>query len=110
MTSDFKLELPKDVEKEIPFLMRGPVKDFLKFLNSRDLNKDGKSDVAQIAPVVIKALPYLTGLASLIDWEAVVQFLLDKFAKDKVLAAAKVEELKAVGIEIKDALPKQETA
>lgn len=92
----FEIVLPAEIEKQIPFLFRGPVKDFIKFLNKLDLNKDGKGDVKQLAPYVIKALPFIIELSKHIDWDAVIQFVIDKFTKDKTLASAEIDKIKAV--------------
>jgi len=107
---EFQFELPKEILDDIPFLFRGPAKDFVKFLNDLDLTKDGKSDVAQLAPFVIKALPFLIELAKLIDWEKFLAWVVQQFAKDKKGAAVQIAELKAVGGEVVDILPPEAKA
>lgn len=82
---EFQIELPKEVLDQIPFLFRGPVKQFVDSLNNLDLNHDEKADVAQIAPVVIAILP-------LINWQKLVGWLVQNFAHDKGEAEKLISE------------------
>lgn len=72
--SDFQLD-KKQLTKDLPFLLRGPVGSFIDWANNLDANHDGKKDIAQIAPVVIKVLPLLAAFIPLIDKEKFVQWI-----------------------------------
>lgn len=92
----FVIELPEDVEKQIPFMVRGLVKDAIESLNKIDWNHDNKRDVAQIAPFVIKALPVLIELSKLIDWQKLIAWVIQQFAKDKPAASANATKIAAL--------------
>lgn len=64
--SGFQLD-KKALTKDLKFPVKGIVEGFIDYINSEDLNHDGKSDVAEIAPYVIKVLPILIELAPLVD-------------------------------------------
>lgn len=69
--SGFQLEAP-DVHNMI--LQQG-ANAFVKALNNMDINNDGKSDVAEIAPFVFGVLPELAHLAPLINVDKLKAYL-----------------------------------
>lgn len=55
--------------KNLPFLAKGPVKDFIEKLNSVDTNHDGQDDVTQVARLLKKAVPILLAIAPYVNWK-----------------------------------------
>lgn len=49
------------------FLANQGAKALVEFLNNLDINKDGKSDVAEIAPIVFGVLPEIAFLVKFVD-------------------------------------------
>lgn len=70
-------------------------------LNDLDLNHDQKSDVAEVAPYIIKAMPFIIQLAPLIEPDGVKAWLISHkdFFKDAVEAAKQIEAAAAVAAE-----------
>lgn len=90
---EFQLEFPDGTPGSVKMLAGGA----LKWLNDLDTNNDGKSDVAQLGPKFQQALPFLIEVSKLMDWDKVIAWAIQQFAKDKPAAIAKVAELKAIG-------------
>lgn len=63
----FRLEIPKDILKQIPVFFRGLAQDIVNGFNKADLDKNGQADVEQYGPYVIRALPALFALLSKAD-------------------------------------------
>jgi hypothetical protein len=84
----------KELLKDLPVMLRPLAGSFVDFINKADMNKDGMSDLAQVAPYFIKALPFVTALAPLIDWDQAVEDLVSKYVKNQELAKPLIEQLK----------------
>lgn len=65
----------KDLTKDLPLMLKGIVGGLIDWLNSRDLNHDGKKDVGQLAPFALKAVPILMTIQELVDFEALAEDL-----------------------------------
>ena len=72
--SGFQLD-PNELTKDCPALLKGIAKQFVAYVNGLDVNHDGKSDVEEVAPLVIKAMPAIMLILPLIDWNQVIAFL-----------------------------------
>ena len=70
----------------------GPAIDWI---NNLDADHDGKDDIVELAPILIKATPLIQALAPLINWEAVLETILTRFVKDRAEAEKIVDNLKA---------------
>lgn len=78
----FQLD-PKDF-KTGNMMVDGLVGQVVKLINNLDLNKDGHKDIAQIAPLILQALPLLILLNEVVDFEDVTKQLAENPAiKDK---------------------------
>ena len=89
------------------FLVDGALKD----ANELDLNKNRKSDVAEIAPFIIAALPYASALAPLVKPEAILNWLTQshpEFFKDVAAATKVIAALSALAAEGADKLVPKE--
>lgn len=86
--SGFQLDKKKLLEdNKVPMMLKGIAGQFIDFINGLDVNHDGKADLCQIAPFVLKALPFITALAPLVDVDKFVEWFINHdFIKDKELA------------------------
>lgn len=99
---EFQIEVPKD----LPFGVGGLVGGFVHYLNDVDTNHDGKSDVAQVAPFVIKALPVLIELYKLVDKDKFKAWFLSHDFIDEAKAATHIAELAKIADEAGKLAPK----
>ncbi len=80
---EFQLD-KKELLKDVPLVLKGIAGAAIDYINNADTNHDGKSDLAQLAPFVIKALPIIAALAPYLDVDGVVKWFVDHdFVKDK---------------------------
>lgn len=87
---EFQLEVPPG----LPFGVGGLVKGFIEYLNNVDINHDGKSDVAQSAPFIIKALPVMIELLKLIKPNELKTLLCQStVVSDPVAAGEHIDQL-----------------
>lgn len=95
----FELVIPKEVEQKIPLLLRGPAKDMAKaataYVNSIDVDKNGKADFEEYGPVILAVLPHVIDFAHEIDWGKALGFLVQQFAKNRNLAAVHAQNVVA---------------
>ena len=102
LTDDDHLD-PEVLTKDLPWVARGPAKDFIESLNRIDLNRDGKDDVAQLAPILKKAVPVMLELFPLINWQGWLGKHVDDPAvvppKNREAVKACVHKLQAYGQE-----------
>ena len=92
----------KAIAKQAPLMLRGEVEKNLakleQFLDTMDLNHDGKRDVAQLAKIVFILMPVADKINDVVDFNLFAEWVAkQEFVKDKALA---VEILKKVCHEI----------
>jgi len=93
MTEDYQLNAD-ELTKDVPFALRGIAKSFIKWANNLDANHDGKKDIAQLAPLVIAALPLLQRLTANINWNEVKAWIkASKFSKHEAELEAIFKEI-----------------
>ena len=86
--SGFQLD-KKELTHGLPMGLGALAGAFIDWVNSLDSNHDGKADICQVAPYVIKALPVIQALLPLIDQDKMVKwFVSHDFIKDAVAAEA----------------------
>lgn len=86
----------KELNLDAGMLINGLIDKVFDILNNLDLTHDHKSDIAQVAPYVVKALPIITELAPLINPDGVKAWLLShgsEFFKDAAAAEAACEKI-----------------
>ncbi len=90
--------------KDLPWVARGPAKDFIESLNKLDVNKDGKDDVAQLAPLLKRAVPFLAKLVPLVNWRGFLNQYVDNPVvvppENRAKVKACVAELQTIGDEV----------
>lgn len=107
MSEDFQIPA-KELAKHAPGLVRGFVEKALNDLNRLDLNKDGKSDVAQIAALVIQVVPLLAMLNEAIDFEKLADVMAESNAvKDKCKCGDAIKALGRLAEEAQGLIPKE---
>lgn len=74
---------------DLPMLAKPLVGGLVDFINALDVNHDGKSDLAQLAPVVVKVMPLVSAVLPYVDLDELVKwFIAHDFIKDKVQVEA----------------------
>lgn len=88
--SDKKKELASDVFQlnAKDFHTKNPVLNMainalVDAVNKFDANKDGKSDIGQLAPIAQKLLPVVLAVGPLVDWSKVWSFVVNSFVKSE---------------------------
>lgn len=83
-------QLNKDeLLKDVPFALKAIAGAIIDAINKLDSNHDGRADICQVAPYVIKALPVINALLPLIDHEKAIKwFVSHDFVKDAAEAEA----------------------
>lgn len=76
---DFQL-VAKDFHTKNP-LFNMAIDGVVKTINFFDANHDGKSDLAQMAPIGKKAFPVLMAVLPLVQWDKVWLWVLGNFVK-----------------------------
>jgi hypothetical protein len=90
----------KELLKDVPLALKMPVGAFVDWANGLDANHDGKADIAQLAPIVIKMLPIGQALLPLIHNDLFIEWFINHdFIKDKVAAKAVIEKLLNLAVE-----------
>lgn len=90
--AEFQLD-KKELTKDLSFPLKGIAGTFIDWVNTRDFNKDGHKDIAQVAPLAIKLMPVLMALWSMVDVNALTEwFLSHDFVKDKDGARALINQ------------------
>lgn len=74
--SGFQLD-KKELTKNAPFGVGGLVGGFVDWVNALDTNHDGTADICQVAPFVIKAMPFLQAIAPHVDPEKMIEWFVD---------------------------------
>ena len=91
--SGFQLN-KKELLADLPLMLKPVVGGFVDYINALDVNHDGHADICQIAPVVIKSLPYISAILPLIDREKMVKwFISHDFIKDAAAAEAAIAKV-----------------
>lgn len=94
--SGFQLN-KKELLTDVPLMLKAVVGSFIDYVNALDANHDGKADIEEIAPIIIKALPVIQALLPLVDNEAFLQwFISHDFIKDKAAATTIITKLVAL--------------
>lgn len=62
----------------LPWAIKGIVKDVIELVNTFDVNRDGKDDIVQLAPLARRSLPILLKLLPLVKFDG----LLNKYVDD----------------------------
>lgn len=79
--------------KDVPLLLRGKAKELLNRINTMDLNKDGKADLAQAAKVYFILVPLGQKLNSAVDFNLLADWLVAQpWVKDQALVKAAIKE------------------
>lgn len=108
---EFQLD-PKDFHTK-DFLVNKAIDSVVGLVNSLDLNKDGKRDIVQLAPILLKCAPSVIGLIEVIDWNKLKCWVINTYVAPEKRAefrdltdklAVNVAEARAV------CAPKSETA
>lgn len=83
-------------------LANGLADGIIKKINNIDMNKNHKSDIAEVAPYAEKLLPFVAALAPLIEPEAITDWLTKshpEFFKDVAAATKVIAEISALAAE-----------
>ena len=89
---EFHLDI-EGLTKDVPLLLRGKAKEFLKAIDNADLNHNGKRDLAQIARVVFILLPLGEKLNGAFDFNAFADWICAQpFVKDQELVKLAIKE------------------
>lgn len=104
----FQLD-PKELSKNLPWAIRGQAEGFFKSLNSFDgLNRNGKSDIAEIGGLIMHSIPVLSMINQAIDFELVAAHIADMpGVKDKALLKSALLELGRLAEKADDLVPKE---
>lgn len=103
--SGFQLD-KKELLEPVPLVAKGIVGGLIDAINKLDVNHDGKADIAQLAPFVIKAVPFIVALAPLVDLDKLTEwFVAHDFIKDKAAAKALFEKLGKIALEASKLAP-----
>jgi hypothetical protein len=97
--TDFQLDA-KELTKDVPFVLKGLAKSLIDWVNNLDENHDGKKDIAQLAPIIIKALPIIETLLPYIHLPDFIKWIVSHdWVMDKTGAAAALNTLAEVAKE-----------
>ena len=87
----------KELLAEVPLMAKGLVGALIDWLNSEDMNHDGKADMCQYAPLVIKAMPIVMAILPYVDMPKLQAWLLSHdFIKNAVKVEAELAKLIAL--------------
>jgi hypothetical protein len=82
-----------ELAKKVPFVLQGQFKHLVEAINKMDLNKDGKSDLAQAVHVALILMPLMHKLNQSIDFNAMADYICAlPFVTDKELAKQAIHE------------------
>lgn len=97
---DFQLDR-KAQKIDVGFPGNAFVDKIFEFFNGLDLNNDHKSDVAQIAPYVVRMMPFVMAIAPLVNVDGVKKWLFShpEFFHNAEEAAKQIEAAAAVAAE-----------
>jgi hypothetical protein len=89
-----------DLTKDLKFPVKGIVEGVIDAINKLDANHDGKADICQYAPYVIKALPVLIELAPLVEPSKFKAWLAGHdWVKDEQAALALLGKVESIAVD-----------